>query len=91
MIIFGVSWLNNKKVLRLVSPSWNYYFPDVDLNLVLRSGHSPYQDFFMMLGDIIVNEPNEKVLHKALEEAFATMKEENKELLDAIKRDQLRK
>ena len=90
MIIFGISWINNKKVLKRINPSWEYYFPNVDLKLVLSSGHSPYRTFFQVLGEIVSHEPSEKALHKSLQDAFAQMQEDNKDLLEAIERDKKR-
>ncbi|MDH5465568.1 MAG: hypothetical protein OEW60_08025 [Thiovulaceae bacterium] len=87
MIIFVVAMRNNKKVIKTITPSWEYYFPNIDLKMVLSSGHSPYRDFFKHLSTLVVEDYNEKSLHKGLLTAFETMKEENSDLLEAIQKD----
>ncbi len=86
-VIFVLIWRNNKKTLSRLSSSWNSYFPDVDLKLVLSSGVSPYNDFYKAYCEAATASSNDEQLHQALSKAFALMQEQNRDLLEAIQRD----
>ncbi len=90
IIIFLLSWINNKAVLKRVSPSWKYYFPNIDLKVLLSSGTNPYSDFFREYSAIPEDSSDEE-LHAALKEAFGRMEEENKELIEAMQKDRSKK
>lgn len=87
MIIFGVSWKNNRSVIAKITPSWNSYFPDIELKLILSSGVTPYSDFFPRYSVVVVENPSPEALYNALRLAFDAMKEENRDLLEAMERD----
>lgn len=86
IIIFLVSWMNNKAVLKKISPSWSHYFPQVELKMLLSSGTNPYSDFFSEYSKISEGLSDDE-LHTALQKAFGKMQEENKELIEAMQND----
>lgn len=88
IIVFVVAWANNRRVLRKIASSWEHFFPNVDLKMVLSSGITPYSDFFKHYKE--VNSLEEEELHKALLKAFAQMEEENKDLIEAMQKDRSR-
>ncbi|CAA6805648.1 MAG: Unknown protein [uncultured Sulfurovum sp.] len=87
----AVVFINNNKVTRDVTISWNRYFKDVDLKLALSSGSTPYKDFFKHYNLALKENLTEKALEKRLQEIFATMEEENQILMEAIRRNQNRR
>ncbi len=88
IIIFLVTWMINRAVLKKISPSWESYFPGVDLKMVLSSGVTPYSDFFRSLAK--VSDLKEEELYQALKEAFLEMEEKNRDLVEAILKDRSR-
>lgn len=90
IIVFLVSWMNNRAVLKKISPSWKAYFPHVDLKMLLSSGTTPYSSFFHEYAKIDRG-VDDAQLHKELKAAFVTMEEENKELIEAMQNDRSRK
>jgi len=87
ILIFALTFINNTKVIRQITPSWNYYFPDIDLKWVLSSGATPYKNFFSFYAKTFKENLEGDLLKENLEKAFKQMEEENKELLEAINRD----
>jgi len=87
ILIVALTFINNNKVTRQIQPSWNSYFPDIDLPLILSSGASPYKDFFKHYSKAIEEKVEDDDLHTFLLEAVEEMKIENKDLLDAMSRD----
>ena len=87
IIIFFITWKIKNDVVIAVTPSWEYYFPDVDFKLVISKARTPYNDFYKYYAEVKDIKQSEEALHKQLLEAFAKMQEENKELLNAIQRD----
>lgn len=90
IIIFGVSWKNNKSVIEKISPSWKSYFPDIDLKQILSSGITPFSDFFPRYSAIAGQNLSPEALQTSLREAFDAMKVENKDLLEAMEQDRSR-
>lgn len=90
IVIFGLAFINNTKVMREISPIWEMYFPDVGLAMVLSSGTTPYKDFFKHYSKALNEGMKGKTLHAYLKQAFIQMKEENKDLLEAIQNDRLK-
>lgn len=86
-IIFFVVWKTRRNVLKKIDKSWQHYFGNVDVNLVISKGHSPYNDFYKHYAEIIEKNPTDEELHKALATAFQTMESENADLMAAIKKD----
>ena len=87
IIIFFITWKIKNEVVTAVTPSWEHYFPGVDFKLVISKARTPYNDFYKYYAEIKEIKQSEEALHKQLLEAFAKMQEENKELLNAIKKD----
>ena len=79
--------INNNTVSRQINPSWQKFFPDIDLKLVLSSGASVYKDFFKHYGLAVKEGIKDEALHAYLQHAFLEMKVENKDLLEAMERD----
>lgn len=84
IMVFALTFINNNKVLRQIAPSWNHYFPNIDIKLVLASGATPYKDFFMHYGKALNEGLKGENLHLYLKQSFAQMQEENKDLLEAM-------
>jgi hypothetical protein len=84
ILIIAVTFINNNKVLRQVSPSWEKLYPDVELRMALASGGTPYNHFFKHYS-VAANDGLEGVkLEAYLSKQFVQMQEENKELYLAI-------
>ena len=90
IVVIALTFINNNKVIRQITPSWKNYFPEIDLKMVLSSGASPYKDFFKHYSPAFVEGLNDKELYAHLKDAFSTMEDENKDLLDAISNDRSR-
>lgn len=84
IMVFALVFINNHKVVRQITPSWKYYFPSVDLKLVLSSGVSPYKDFFVYYKEAKEKGLQGDALYGFLENAFAQMQKENADLLEHI-------
>jgi len=87
IIVFFITWKIKNDVIAIVSPSWNHYFPDVDFKLVISNGISPYNDFYKYYAEIKDIKQSEEELHASLQKIFSKLQEENKELLNAIEKD----
>lgn len=87
ILIFTLVVINNAKVVKKITLSWNHYFPDIDLKLIVTSGASPYKEFFSHYANALNKDLNEDALYAHLKDAFNMMQEENKELLDAMQKD----
>jgi len=84
ILIMAVTFINNNKVLRQVTPSWDNIFPDVDLKLALASGGTPYKDFFKHYSEAVKLGLEGEALKVHLQNAFKIMQEENADLFSAI-------
>ena len=84
IMVTALTFINNNKVLRQIKPSWDDFFPDVDLKLVLSSGATPYKNFFKHYSKAVNDGLEDKALYTYLQNAFEQMKEENSDLLDAM-------
>ena len=84
IMIAGLTFINNNKVIRQVKPTWNTLFPTVDLTQVLSSGATPYKDFVKHYHEVLKQDLKEEKLHAYLANAFKIMQEENSELFDAM-------
>jgi len=87
VIIFAVTYITRKNVVKKITPAWNNYFPDIDLSMVLAVGITPYSDFFKHYSKLAKEELSEDILYEKLNNSFTQMQEENKELLIAINKD----
>ena len=89
IMIVALTFINNNKVIRQITPSWNRLFPTVDLKQVLSSGATPYRDFIQKYNDILATSLDEKEFESKLKESFETMQKENKELYEAMNRSRV--
>ena len=85
--VFIVAIKAKKDVLKAVTASWNSYFEDIDIDLVLASTKTPYSDFFQYYEKVKDLEQTEDELHKYLIDSFKAMREDNKDLIEAMQRD----
>ncbi len=85
--IFLVHISVKKSVLKEIAPSWSEYFGDVSLNLLLSNTRTPYSDFFKYYEKVIDLDQSEEDLHKYLIDSFKEMQDDNRDLLEAMKKD----
>lgn len=85
--VFVISWKIQKRIIKKISPSWEHFFDKIDLNMVLSSGITPYSKFFDYYSKGLLENQNEEELHHYLLDAFKKMEEENKELIEAMIKD----
>jgi len=86
IMIVGLSFINNNKVIRQITPSWNKLFPTVDLTQILSSGATPYKDFFIYYNQALNEGLKGEILVTRFKENFLKMQEDNKELFEVINR-----
>ena len=86
-IIIGVSYFNNRSAVKAIQSSWEHYFPNVELKMILSRGVTPYVDFLQHYKELLNETLNNDELHKKLTLAFTQMEKENQNLVDAINRD----
>lgn len=87
IVIFFMAWRRNFKVIQKITPSWNHYFTQRDLGLVVSSRISPYSQFYDYYAQALEEKISNEALHQYLLDAFSEMEEKNKDLLDAINRN----
>lgn len=85
--IFLISWKIKKTVIKKITPSWEKYFEKINLDLLLSSGRTPYSQFFEYYSKGVVDNKSEEELHRYLLDSFKIMEEENKELIEAMIKD----
>jgi len=85
--IFIVTWRVNSHIIKKITPSWEFYFPQKQLNMVLSSGITPYSQFFDYYAQALEEKISNEVLQQYLLDAFSEMEVKNKDLLDAINRN----
>jgi hypothetical protein len=85
--VFVISWKIQKKIIQKISPSWKHYFGNINLNMVLSSSATPYSKFFEYYAKTLLENKSEDVMHRYLVDAFKKMEEENKELIEAMIKD----
>lgn len=87
IMIFLISWKIKNSVIKKITPSWEKYFEKINLNMLLSSGRTPYSQFFEFYSKGIKENKTEEELHRYLLNSFQTMEEENKELIEAMIKD----
>jgi len=90
ILIFALYAFNNRVVIDGIKSTWEKYFPGVDIHLILTSSHSPYSDFFKEYSLIADEDLSDEALHEKLKLSMIKMEEENKDLLEAIRKDRTR-
>lgn len=87
ILIFLITWRIKKTVIKKITPTWKQYFKNVDLNMVLSSARTPYSQFFEFYSKGLLDNKTETQLHSYLQNSFKRMEEENKELIEAMIKD----
>lgn len=87
VIVFLVIWSIKKSVIKKIKPSWENYFPNKDIEMILSYGITPYSDFYIHLSQIYHENLSEENMHKSLLKAFLVMEEKNKDLISAMNRN----
>lgn len=87
IMVVGLIFALNTNLIRKITPSFQEHFQGRDLNMILSSGATPYSDFFKHYSALVKENLDEKEMHKGLLKALETMENENKDLLDAMKRN----
>lgn len=85
--VFLISWQIKKSVIKKIVPSWKNYFPTIDLNMLLSSAKTPYSQFFDLYSKGLKEEKSESQLHQYLLDSFKIMEDENKDLIEAMTKD----
>lgn len=85
--VFLISLKIKKSVIKKITPSWKSYFPTIDLNMLLSSAKTPYSEFFDFYSKGLQEEKTESQLHQYLLDSFKIMEEENKDLIEAMTKD----
>jgi len=86
ILIFALYAFNNRTVIDGITPMWEAYFPDIDIQLILTSRVSPYADFMKEYSLVASEDLSDDELHARLKLAVTKMEEANKDLLDAMQR-----
>lgn len=81
------SYFNNKRVIKTATSAWEKYFPTIDFKMIISSGVTPYVDFTKHYEAALMDGLEGDGLKKRLDDAFVMMEEENKILVESIKRD----
>ncbi|MFA6188612.1 MAG: hypothetical protein WC680_04975 [Sulfuricurvum sp.] len=85
--IFLITWKIKIFVIKKITPTWKKYFEKINLKMVLSSGATPYSDFFEFYSKGLRENKSEEELHRYLLDSFKTMEENNKELIEAMIKD----
>lgn len=85
--VFLITWQIKKSVIKKINPTWKKYFDKIDINMVLSSNATPYSKFFDYYSKGLEENQSEESLHHYLLNAFKIMEEENKELIEAMIKD----
>ncbi|HHD75948.1 MAG TPA: hypothetical protein ENK82_03330 [Campylobacterales bacterium] len=88
ILVTALAFINNNKVLRQITPSWEEHFPEVDLRLCLKTSGTPYKDFLKHYKEGRTKNLTPEAFKEHLVKSFKLMESENQELSDAIKRNQ---
>jgi len=84
ILIVALVFINNNKVIRSVMPSWNKLFPSVDFKQLIRSGMTPYSEFYHYHAKALADGLDEEALYKRMQENFKEMQLENHALYLAM-------
>lgn len=91
IMIVGLTFINNNKVIRQITPSWNSLFPTVELTQILSSGATPYKAFVKYYEKALEAKLKNEAIHTYLQDSFKTMQEENSELYEMMNREKSRR
>ena len=87
IMIIALTFINNNKLIRQITPSWNTLFPTVNIKQVLSSGSTAYVGFESFYNELVKSDLDEATLVKKFQDKFAQMQIDNKELFEAMNRD----
>lgn len=87
ILIFLITWKIKNIVIKRITPTWKKYFENINLTMVLSSGRTPYSEFFEFYSKGLTENQSEEELHRYLLDSFKTMEENNKELIEAMIKD----
>ena len=87
LLIAVLIWSTKKRVIKKIKTSWSAYFKDIKLDLVLSNSLTPYSEFFTYLSSIKTSDMSDDNLYKYLQNSFNEMETNNRELMDALRRD----
>lgn len=87
ILIFLITWKIKNSVIQKIMPSWKKHFDTVNLKMVLSSTRTPYSQFFEYYAKGVQENKSEEELHHYLVGSFKEMEEENKELIEAMIKD----
>jgi len=87
IMVIALTFINNNKVIRQITPSWVALFPTVKLKQVLSSGTTAYAGFTEFYSEFSSLNLDETALLEKFKEKFTQMQTENKELFEAMNRD----
>lgn len=91
IMIIALTFINNNKVIRQITPSWKALFPTVNIRQVLSSGTTAYTGFSDFYSELSSLDLDEASLVEKFKEKFTQMQRENKELFVAMNRDLVHK
>jgi len=83
-VVMAVTYFYNRNIVKSITPSWENYFPDVSLKLILSRGVTPYVDFIKHYETLLKENLDNNVLHKKLQDSFSKMEKENQYLTNSI-------
>ena len=83
-VVMTVTYFYNRNIVKSITPSWEAYFPEVSLKLILSRGVTPYVDFMKHYEPMLKENLDNDTLHKKLKESFAQMEKENQNLVNSI-------
>ena len=87
IMVIALTFINNNKVIRQITPSWQALFPTVNVKQVLSSGTTAYTGFSDFYSELSTLDLDEATLVEKFKEKFTQMQTENKELFEAMNRD----
>jgi len=86
ILIYALYAFNNRTVIDKIRPMWAEYFPEIELELILTSSHSPYREFFAEYSLIAGDKLSDDELKAKMNIAIEKMQADNKDLLEAMNR-----
>ena len=86
-VVMGLTYFYNRKVVKMIDPSWENYFPNIDFKMIISSGVTPYVDFKNSYAKALNENLDDDALYERLKIDFKQMEEENHILYDAMNRN----
>ena len=86
-VVMGLTYFYNRKVVKMIIPSWESYFPNIDFKMIISSGVTPYVDFKNSYAKALSENLDDDALYEKLKIDFKQMEVENHILYDAMNRN----